>query len=206
MYSYLHESDCYTCSTTDVRIPILQSFYIHDECFISQRDLDSQYSNETHCKSAKAIVNGMCYVKTCLTSVPQHCYWILSHLKECSGIYSFVNSSNHLHGYKNFDSKDEEHQQNSCLKLWKVPAELAISALSVMSSSAMMRRQSAGGILSRKVSIVLITMSVLPERNRLPTHTEEQKEIHIKQECIPVGCVPAALDRDPPLPAQRPPR
>ena len=44
----------------------------------------------------------------------------------------------------------------------------------------MMRRQSAGGILSRKVSIVLITMSVLPERNRLPTHTKVQKENYIK--------------------------
>ena len=44
----------------------------------------------------------------------------------------------------------------------------------------MMRRQSAGGILSRKVSIVLITMSVLPERNRLQTHTKVQKENYIK--------------------------
>lgn len=35
----------------------------------------------------------------------------------------------------------------------------------------MMRRQSAGGSRSRNVIIVLITMSVLPDLNLLPSHT-----------------------------------
>ena len=43
-----------------------------------------------------------------------------------------------------------------------------------------MRKQSAGGSRFLKVIIVLITMSVLPDRNRLPTHTETMRFNNIR--------------------------
>jgi len=57
------------------------------------------------------------------------------------------------------------------------PALLRISALSTINSKAMVLRQSAGGASSfLKVSIVLTTISVLPDFSLLHSHTTRENK------------------------------